>query len=264
MLPAIALADHVESARAQKAAKTFMNNNGIAAAQLTDISAEAGFSNLYIYNADKGFVVMAADDRVQPVLGYSLTGHFRVKDMPSNVRGWLQGYNEEIQFAIENNAKASSETKQQWHDLENDVKAAKATVVVEPLLYTQWDQGDPYYNLCPTAASGGTTYHAVTGCVATAMAQIMRYWNWPIKGNGSHSYRPSGFSQQSVNFGNTTYDWANMTDTYDSNSTEAEETAVATLMYHCGVSVDMAYGLEASGAQSSAIPTALKNYFRYF
>ena len=263
MLPAIALADHVESARAQKAAKTFMNNNGIAAAQLIDISAEAGFSNLYIYNADKGFVVMAADDRVQPILGYSLTGHFRVKGMPSNVRGWLQGYNDEIQFAVENNAKASSETKQQWHDLENGVKGTKATVVVEPLLYTQWDQGDPYYNLCPTATSGGTTYHAVTGCVATAMAQIMKYWNWPIKGNGSHSYRPSGFSQQSVNFGNTTYDWANMTDTYDSNSTEAEETAVATLMYHCGVSVDMQYGLEASGAQSSAIPTALKNYFRY-
>ena len=263
MLPAMAFAGPVDSARAKKAAKTFLSNNGVNAAKLTDISAEAGFSNLYIYNADKGFVVMAADDRVQPILGYSLTGHFRVKDMPSNVRGWLQGYNDEIQFAVENNAKASAETKQQWHDLENGVKGTKATVVVEPLLYTQWDQGDPYYNLCPTATSGGTTYHAVTGCVATAMAQIMKYWNWPIKGNGSHSYRPSGFSQQSVNFGNTTYDWANMTDTYDSNSTEAEETAVATLMYHCGVSVDMQYGLEASGAQSSDIPTALKNYFRY-
>ena len=266
MLPAIALADHVESARAQKAAKTFLNNNGIAAAQLIDISAEAGFSNLYIYNADKGFVVMAADDRVQPILGYSLTGHFRVKDMPSNVRGWLQGYDEEIQFAIKNNAKATPETKQQWQDLEKGVKGAKATVVVEPLLNTLWDQGDPYNQLCPTINNEAT----YSGCVATSMAQIMRYWNWPITGNSSHSYtwrytiNNHTYSQTlSANFGSTTYDWLNMTDTYGSNSTEAEQTAVATLMYHCGVSVDMDYGTDGSGAYSSDIPSALTSYFRY-
>lgn len=263
MLPAVAMAEHVESTRAQQAAKTFLNTNGVNANKLTDLSAEAGFTNLYIYNADKGFVVMAADDRVQPVLGYSLTGSFDPDAMPDNVRAWLQGYSDEIQWTVENNTKATDETAQQWSDLENGVRGTKATVVVEPLLYTMWDQGEPYYNLCPTATSGGTTYHAVTGCVATAMAQIMKYWNWPIKGNGSYSYKPSGFAQQSVNFGNTTYDWANMTDTYDANSTEAEQTAVATLMWHCGVSVNMAYGLDASGAQSSSIPNALKNYFRY-
>lgn len=248
MLPAVAMAEHVESARAQQAAKTFFNNNGVNANKLTDLSAESGFTNLYIYNADKGFVVMAADDRVQPVLGYSLTGSFDPDAMPDNVRAWLQGYSDEIQWTVENNTKATEEMAQQWSDLENGVRGTKATVVVEPLLHTMWDQGEPYYNLCPTATSGGTTYHAVTGCVATAMAQIMKYWNWPIKGYGSHNYKPSGFTQQNVNFGNTTYDWANMTDTYDANSTEAEQTAVATLMWHCGVSVDMSYGLDASGA----------------
>ncbi len=262
-LPAMIIADPVDTIRAQKAAKTFLSNNGMNTTRLTDLTAEAGFANLYVYNADQGFVVMAADDRVQPVLGYSLTGSFDPDAMPDNVRAWLQGYDDEIQFVVESHAKATPETKQQWQDLENGVRGTKATVVVEPLLSTMWDQGEPYYNLCPTATSGGTTYHAVTGCVATAMAQIMKYWNWPIKGNGSHSYRPSGFAQQSVNFGNTTYDWANMTDNYDSNSTEAEQTAVATLMWHCGVSVDMSYGLDASGAQSSSIPNALKSYFRY-
>lgn len=100
MLPAVAMAEHVESVRAQQAAKTFLNNNGVNANKLTDLSAEAGFTNLYIYNADKGFVVMAADDRVQPVLGYSLTGSFDPDAMPDNVRAWLQGYSDEIQWTV--------------------------------------------------------------------------------------------------------------------------------------------------------------------
>lgn len=256
-------ATHVEPERAQRVAQSFMSNNEKGNVQLQDLSKEAGFSNLYIFTTSKSFVIVAADDCVQPILGYSLTNSFVVKDMPENVKGWLQGYNEEIQYAIDNKNTAAAEVAQQWQELSNGAKGNKATVVVEPLLHTLWDQGEPYYNLCPTATSGGTTYHAVTGCVATAMAQIMKYWNWPIKGNGSHRYTPSGFPQQNVNFGNTTYDWANMTDTYDDNSTEAEQTAVATLMWHCGVSVDMQYGLDASGALSSDIDDALKNYFRY-
>ena len=174
-LPAMIIADPVDTIRAQKAAKTFLSNNGMNTTRLTDLTAEAGFANLYVYNADQGFVVMAADDRVQPVLGYSLTGSFDPDAMPDNVRAWLQGYDDEIQFVVESHAKATPETKQQWQDLENGVRGTKATVVVEPLLSTMWDQGEPYYNLCPTATSGGTTYHAVTGCVATAMAQIMKY-----------------------------------------------------------------------------------------
>lgn len=258
MLPAAAMAEHVESARAQQAAKTFFNNNGVNANKLTDLSAEAGFTNLYIYNADKGFVVMAADDRVQPVLGYSLTGSFEPDAMPDNVRAWLQGYNDEIQFVVESNAKAAPETKQQWQDLENGVRGTKATVVVEPLIQTFWDQGDPYNQLCPTV-SGTATY---TGCVATAMAQVMKFWNWPIQGNGSKSYRWNN-QTLSVNFGNTTYDWANMTNTYDENSTETQQTAVATLMYHCGVSVSMSYGTDGSGAYSTDVASAMTSYFRY-
>lgn len=258
MLPAVAMAEHVESARAQQAAKTFLNTNGVYANKLTDLSAEAGFTNLYIYNADKGFVVMAADDRVQPVLGYSLTGSFDPDAMPDNVRAWLQGYDDEIKYVVESNAKATPETKQQWQDLENGVRGTKATVVVEPLIQTFWDQGDPYNQLCPTV-SGTATY---TGCVATAMAQVMKYWNWPIKGNSSKNYRWNN-QTLSADFENTTYDWANMTNTYDENSTEAQQTAVATLMYHCGVSVSMDYGTDGSGAYSTDVAGAMTTYFRY-
>lgn len=258
MLPAVAMAEHVESARAQQAAKTFLNNNGVNANKLTDLSAEAGFTNLYIYNADKGFVVMAADDRVQPVLGYSLTGSFDPDAMPDNVRAWLQGYSDEIQYIIDNRLSAEPEATRQWNAYAKGETMAKATVMVEPLLSTQWDQGDPYNQQCPTV-NGSETY---SGCVATSMAQIMKYWNWPIQGNSSHSYTWNGQSL-SANFSTTTYDWSNMTDTYDWNSTEVEETAVATLMYHCGVSVDMSYGTDGSGAYSTDIPSALTNYFRY-
>lgn len=257
-LPAMAFADSIDTARAQKAAKTFLSNNGVNATRLIDLTEAAGFRNLYIYNANPGFIVMSADDRVQPVLGYSLTGSFDPATMPDNVRAWLQGYSDEIQSAIDCRATATAEVAQQWHDLYSGNRGARATVVVAPLIQTFWDQDDPYNQLCPTV-SGTATY---TGCVATAMAQVMKFWNWPIQGNGSKSYRWNS-QTLSVNFGNTTYDWANMTNTYDENSTEAQQTAVATLMYHCGVSVSMSYGTDGSGAYSTDVDDALTSYFRY-
>ena len=85
------LAERVDLETARKVATTFLNNNGAKTNQLTDLENVAGFPNLYIFNANEGFVVMAADDRIKPILGYSLTGSFKVEDMPENVRGWLQG-----------------------------------------------------------------------------------------------------------------------------------------------------------------------------
>ena len=268
-------AERVQPETARKVATTFLNNNGAKANQLTDLTKEAGFSNLYIFNAQQGFVVMAADDCVQPILGYSLTGHFRTENMPSNVSGWLQGYNDEIQFAIDNKLKATPETAQLWKDLsEGNSKAAKATVIVDALIQTTWDQ-DPIYNkFCPYNSDEDEL--TVTGCVATAMAQIMRYWEYPAQGTGSHTYNHTaytdsygyhaGYGQLSANFSNTTYDWANMPLSLSASSTTEQIDAVATLMYHCGVSVEMDYGIGSvggSGAYSSDIPYALTTYFRY-
>ena len=260
MVPAWAIAAHVDQDRAQKAAMTFLSNNGVKSAQLSDLSAEAGFANLYIFNAQQGFVVMAADDCVQPILGYSLTGHFRTKNMPSNVRGWLQGYNDEIQVAIDNQVKATAETKALWNDLmEGNSKAGKAVAVVGNLLSTTWDQ-DPYYNdMCPYDQQAGEL--TVTGCVATAMAQIMKYWGHPSHGIGSHSYVHVRYGEQSADYGNTTYNWSAMP-----NSIHSANTEIARLMYHCGVSVDMDYNISAnggSGAVTAFVANALQNYFNY-
>ena len=247
-------AKRVTSETARIVATTFLNNNGAKSIQLTDLSNESGLPNLYIFNAEPGFVVMAADDRVQPILGYSMTGKFVTEDMPSNVRGWLQGYNDEIQSAIDNHAKASFKTAQQWKALlEGNPNASKSTTVVQPLIQTKWDQGSPYNDLCPSGY--------VTGCVATSMAQVMKYWNYPTNGIGMHSYMWNG-EYLNADFSNTTYDWENMTNIYGSNSTDIQKNAVATLMYHCGVSVDMNYGPN-SGATAESVPIALINYFNY-
>ncbi len=272
-------AERVSLETAQKVATTFLNNNGAKTAQLTDLSKETGFKNLYIFTGNPGFIVMAADDCVQPILGYSLTDVFDAKDMPENLRWWLQGYSDEIQSAIDNKTRATSETAKMWKDLaEGNSKAGKATMTVAPLIQTKWNQNKYYNDLCP-AVSDGPNGHAYTGCVATAMAQIMKYWSYPSTGIGSHSYTWNG-QTLNADFGATTYDWNNMADYYEyyfENGTDqypnplpepsAEEiAAVATLMYHCGVSVDMIYGGNSTGgsaAPNAYVSNALKTYFNY-
>ncbi len=270
------MAERVSPETAQKVAQTFLNNNGAKAAQLTDLSKIAGFPNLYIFTANPGFVVMAADDCVQPILGYSLTGNFVAENMPENVHSWLQGYSDEIQFAVDSKVKPSTETSKLWKDLiDGNSKAGRTTAVVDNLLTTIWDQDPLYNNLCPY--SNYYSQQTVTGCVATAMAQIMKYWEHPSRGIGSHTYTHSAYvdnngyyhdamGELSADFGNTIYDWDNMPTSLNSSSTEAQIDAIATLMYHCGVSVDMDYGVAqigGSGAVTAYVADALQEYFGY-
>ncbi|MCR4848542.1 MAG: thiol protease/hemagglutinin PrtT [Bacteroidales bacterium] len=250
-------AGHVDSETARKVATTFLNNNGAKTDQLTDLSKEAGFSNLYIFNGNPGFVVMAADDCVQPILGYSLTGTFKVDGMPENIKYWLQGYSDEIQHAVDHQIKATVETTQLWNSLlyNKSNTATTATPVAGPLIQTKWGQGSPYNNLCPS--------NSLTGCVATAMAQVAKYWNYPTRGIGSHSYQYQSYGNIAADFGAITYDWGNMTDTYSSTSTSAQNEAVATLMYHCGVMVEMQYGPSESGSNITRSSIGMATYFNY-
>ena len=271
------MAERVTPETARKVAFTFLNNNGAKSDQLTDLSKASGFPNLYIFTTEESFVIIAADDCVKPILGYSLSGTFVAEDIPSNVNGWLKGYNDEIQNAIDSKIKATAETTKLWKDLANgDSKAAKATVIVSPLIQTKWNQNKYYNNLCP-AVSDGPEGRANTGCVATAMAQIMNYWKYPTRGVGSHSYTWHD-QTLSADFGATTYDWDNMANYYNyyfnndgsiiwlSAPSSEQLSAIATLMYHCGVSVEMNYGGSStggSGAYTANVAEALKTYFNY-
>ena len=209
-------------------------------------TATAPEAQYYIYeNADgEGWVIIAANDVVRPILAYSETGHFRTDNMPSNVRGWLQSYTKQIQHVARHTTDAPTDVKRQWAKLRKGTRQTKATVVVSPLIKTGWDQGSPYWNLCPNKG----TSQCVTGCVATAMAQVMNYWKWPRQGTGSHTIPETSYS---ANFGETTYDWSHMLNTYSGGATSTQKTAVATLMYHCGVAVDMNYGTTQEGGSGA-------------
>lgn len=228
-------------------------------------SSEQTESQYYVYENEngEGWVIIAANDAVRPILAYSETGHFRTDNMPSNIRHWMGKYDQFIKRIETDGVEAAEETKAEWRALRKGVRKAKAAVV-GPLIQTQWDQEAPYNKLCP----GTGTNKAYTGCVATAMAQVMKYWEWPVNGTGSHSYKPLDVNNPSnswgmpnystrypdtisADFGNTTYDWENMKNSYSGSATTAQKTAVATLMFHCGVATEMMYGNNADGGSGT-------------
>ena len=221
----------------------------------------------YVFAGTNGFVIVAGDDNVSPILGYSYEGTFVADNMPPNLTAWLEGYKNEIRYVIENEIFATEQIRKEWNDYYdgNLPKMRKGTSVL-PLLSTQWNQ-NPYYNdLCPGNGSSKT----VTGCVATAMAQVMKYWEYPITGTGFRSYNCSPFGTLNANFGATTYEWASMPVRLTSSSSSIQRNAVATLMYHCGVSVNMQYDYASNGGSGAftlggapSAEHALKTYFGY-
>lgn len=245
------MAERVDKGVALNVAKTI-----IPTSEFKDLGPMTDFNNFYIFSDDNSFVIVAADDRSTPILGYSNEFPFVVENMPSNINDWLLSLNEEIQYAIDNDIPASDDIRYDWDCLKRGVKPApKNRESLEPIVATHWDQGAPYNNMCP----GGS----VTGCVATAMAQLMKYWEWPRQGEGSHSYYEDNYGNLYVNFANTIYDWDNMVDMPTTASPQAQQDAVATLMYHCGVSVDMDYSPQSSGAVTAYVADALVDYFDY-
>lgn len=212
----------------------------------------ADSSSVYFaVNTADGFVLVGADDRLPEVLGYSESGSFEPDQMPPAMRYWFDCYAEEMESI----------------NSQSSIRRQQASIsAVAPLMASKWNQSAPYNNLAPAYNDEGSK--CVTGCVATAMAQVMYYHKHPQTGTGSHSYlwvctNPAGKSGTlSANFGNTTYDWVNMLDNYRTGYTATQADAVATLMYHCGVSIDMGYG-QSSGAYTEKVPVALKNYFGY-
>ncbi len=244
----------------------------------TKISPNADKSNsnevplFYVFNAenDNGFVIVSGDDNSIPILGYSTSGSFDNSNLPTNFQKWLEGYKNQMRFIITNNIQANEEITNKWERMKagQPLNSNKVINSVNPLLSTTWSQS-PFVNaMCPydVAAGADNGYHAVTGCPATAMAQIMKFWNYPAHGTGFHSYNHGTYGTLSANFASTTYDWASMP-----NNVSGANSAVATLMYHCGVAVEMQYGPTSSGSyviidgypMEQTCEYAYKTYFGY-
>ena len=256
-----AAARPVDLQTAQSIAIKFMGSSDVqlVSTYRTDKSAAA----FNVFNTEDGFVIVSADDCETPIIGYSHEGRFDPNAVPEQMEAYLQDFVARIQYGIENHIEADEATARQWELVKtigrlNNRRDPKS---VEPLLTEMWHQGCLYNDLCPSLEHTPCG-HAEVGCVAVAMGQIMHYWRYPETGWGSNSYYNLGVGL-SADFGNIIYDWEHMPDSLTESSSETEIEAVATLLYHCGVAVNMDYGINGSGANSGDVPDALIRHFNY-
>jgi hypothetical protein len=242
---------------------------------------------VFAFTGGKGFIMVSGDDKVIPILAVSGQSDFDLNNMAPATKNWIEGYQNQITYVITHDLPAKAGTSDKWNNLVAPQPAVKSnrdarTTSLFPssdtfLCHTTWDQ-DPatgvagsYNGLCPSGTGG----RAVTGCVATAMAQLMKYWAWPNVGTGSHTYTQNpdtyGYPAQTADFGNTYYNWAGMPNTFASGT----NLPIETLMYDAGVSVEMNYGPVSSADGSGSYVTksetpvvacaeyALPTYFHY-
>ena len=155
-------------------------------ARFVNVAPQCGYSEFYIFNNEdgKGFVIIAADDCVTPILAYSYDNNFAAENLPPNLKEWLDGYAEQIQIAVEMRVTATGEIRTDWESLRRGKNLPIRTDRrVYPLITTTWDQHPLYNESCPY--SNYYSQLTLTGCVATAMAQIMKYWEYPLQGTGA-------------------------------------------------------------------------------
>ena len=225
--------------------------SGAPATAVTPVTRQAAY---YIFNAaaDKGFVIVAGDDRLPAVLGYSDNGNYDASDVPPAMQEWLDGYAAQVE-AITAGAQPEPRT------------ASRAPIA--PMLPVHWGQGIPYSVLLPHI-NGSSYAHAYVGCVAVAMAQIMAYWQYPQRptttipgytSNSGKTYQVVMPSLAPIDF-----DWANMHDTYYTNDSTSDAClAVANLMLYSTTSLKSSFGLSSTGGYTRNIPSKLITYFGY-
>ena len=250
----------------------FMNTNTEIKSAKADLVYTAYADNdqacFYVFAVQpKGFVIVSADDRAKPILGYSTESNFTAQ-LPDGLMTFFDNYKAGFSQMFANNDERTDQAVADWTSLEKTGQlAVKGSRAVAPLLSSIWNQTDLYNNMCPEDPSSVFSGHCKSGCVANTMSQIMRYWEWPRHGQGSYGYYAnSGYGNygwQAANFEEATYRFELMPDFLDFASPQAEVDATALLEYHAGVSVDMGYGPSASGAYSEDVGPAMRDHFRY-
>lgn len=228
--------------------------------RVKSVSGEVPAYYVFPNGEGKGFTVVSGDDRLPEVVGYSDKGTYDEENLPSNYVGFMKAYEEMVGQLDNGDSRASASIA--------EAKALRSSgyqqPTVAPLLRSiQWNQMTPYNNMCPKYNGSD---RSVTGCVATAMAQVMMYYQYPKSLQAdipAYVTKKYGIAIGRINKGEI-YDWANMLPKYASyeplNYTDAQATAVAKLMYHCGAACEMDYG-PSSGA--NVTPAILSTYFGY-
>ncbi len=247
--------------------KANLYHGGIA---FNDVVLEKAFTkttgsqnDYYVYTiVEKGYVIVAAEDVLQPVIGYSFDAPYLDEDQPDSYKNFIQTYRDAILFIRSNNLQQSSDIKALWdyYSTDNPEMMTKSTgsKSVDPLVQCKWNQSYPYNVYCPEDPNGPGGY-VYAGCVATAMAQVMYYWRYPLQGTGSHTYYYPPYGNLTANFGATNYQWEGMKNTIVPKILAR----LPNFNIIAELAVDMMYGPGGSGAYSDDVPPALINYFGY-
>lgn len=252
----------VNQGKAQQAAFTFLKQKN-KSKEFSIVSIMPYIDNeivsLYMVSlSPEGFIILSADDNAQPILGYSFENSLPESGMNSGFSEWMLGYSKYVRVCSENQEFQLQQYQQQWINLQNGIIQSDAPAdVVGPLLTCTWNQSFPYNSECPEA-SGGSGGHVYAGCVATAMSQVMYYYRFPQTGTGSYGYTHYVYGYLFADFGATEYKWNEMPNAAGSNYFE-----LAQLQSHLGISVDMDYSPDGSGAYSQDAAESLKTYFGY-
>ena len=264
----------VDVATAKSLGVKFMNCNTTVKSDMAQLvytaQTDRGEACFYVFAVQpKGFVIVSADDRAKPILAYSTESNFTPNQIEGGLMTFFDNYKAGFSQMFADNEERTEQAVADWTRLAETgkINCEKIDRSVGPLLASVWNQTDLYNFMAPEDPNSVFSGHCKSGCVANAMSQIMRYWEWPRHGEGEHGYDASSYygdyGWQEANFGEATYRFELMPDFLDFVSPEAEVDAVALLEYHAGVSVDMGYGPSASGAYSVDVPDAMLDYFRY-
>ena len=211
---------------------------------------------IFNFNDSTGYAIVGGDDRMPAIVGYSDKGTLNPDNLPVNLKSFLAAYKATVESVEKGDTAAVKNVKAAMK------REAGSYTPIAPLLGgIEWSQNAPFNNLCPKYDG---KYNAVTGCVATAMAQIMRYWKYPsslLEGIPAYVSQSYNIPIDSIPNG-IGYDWDNMPEKYNGDFTNNQAFAVATLMQHIGASVKMDYGPESGAYDKDVIP-ALTHYFGY-
>ena len=214
----------------------------------------------YVIELDpKGFMLVSSDNLIRPVLAYSFDENFRFDNIPTNINYIFDLYKRQLLQQQELRDDPDDFIENEWVKFSRPIEYEPGTRNVSPLLMSRFDQGSSWNDMCPEDQDGPGG-NVLVGCVAVSMAQVMHYWSYPNVGVGSHGYTHPQYGYQFANFGNSYYDYTQMENNYA--TTESQE-----LLYHCGVAVNMGYGVDGSGANvfgnGNTTERAMKDYFLF-
>lgn len=215
----------------------------------------------YVFETtEDGFLIASANDNANAVLGYTGNGTFKEALAIPSFKAWVGDCSKALTWVANQPESAFKDDYNRQGLLRSKATRAYLPQTVSPLLETiAWNQGAPYNKFCPLVQGS----KCATGCVATAMAMVMKYWQWPIHGTGEVSYTTTSYGiELSADFSQSTYEWHSMLNQYDGDYSDEEADAVAKLMSDVGISIRMNYG-PSSGTSAARVPLAFANYFYY-